>query len=159
MANLRELKAYLNENAVTFAAYVSRTTTEYRLIESDKKGIAPIMEKLDIRPSYFRDAYVADRVIGKAAAMLLVASGVRAIYADVMSEHAKKFIDTVMYDRTLGRNNAKIVEYEAKKVVPFIENRMHTGMCPMESAVLKLDDYNQAYKTLKEALENLQKNK
>lgn len=152
MANLREIKEYLKENPATFAAYVCRNTAEYRLIESEKKGIAPIMEKLEIRANYFREAYVGDRVIGKAAAMLLVASGVRAIYADVMSEHAKKFIDEVMYDRTLGRNNARIVEYEAKKKVPFIENRLHTGMCPMESAVLELEDYNMAYEILKKKL-------
>ena len=154
MANLRAAKMRLRESEHTFVCLKGTPSGEDKVYESDKNGLAPIFEKMDDRKNYFKDAYVADRVIGKAAAMLLVASGARGIYAEVMSESAKKFMETVMYDRTMGRNNAKLVEFEARSTVPYIKNKTNSGMCPMEAAVLDLERYDQAYDALKAVINN-----
>lgn len=156
MANLRAAKMRLKESSHTFVCLIATPSGEDKVYESDGKGLAPILEKMDLRKKYFKDAYVADRVVGKAAAMLLVASGARGIYGEVMSESAKKFMETVMYDRTMGRNNAKLVEFEAKTVVPYIKNAKNSGLCPMENAVLELERFDEAYDILKAQHEQLQ---
>ena len=54
---------------------------------SDRIGIAPMMEFLDAGLE-LRGFCAADRIVGKAAALLFVLAGVCAVYADVMSENA-----------------------------------------------------------------------
>jgi len=152
MANLRAAKTRLRDSDKTFVCLFSTPSGEDKVYESDKKSLFPIMDKMDIRKKYFKDAYVADRVVGKAAAMLLVASGARGIYGEIMSEPAKKFLETVMYDRSMGRNNCKLVEFEARKTVPQITNSTGIAVSPLEEAAAKLESYEEAYDMVKEYL-------
>ena len=87
MTATEKAKALLTDN-VTFAAVSEKG--EYT---SEKRGVAPILEKIDDDPDFFRSAAVADRVIGKAAAMLLEKYGVSEIFAAVTSRHAKAYLD------------------------------------------------------------------
>ena len=75
---------------------------------------------------YFEDAIVVDKVIGKATAMLLILSKVKYIYAYVLSEKAKEILEYYH------------ISYDCEKVVPYIINRTHDGMCPMEKTVYDL---------------------
>lgn len=65
MTRTEKAKSLLNDG-VTFAA-----VSEKGIYTSQKRGVAPIIEKIDENPDFFKGASVADRVIGKAAAMLL----------------------------------------------------------------------------------------
>ena len=65
----------------------------------------------------------ADRVVGRAAAMLFVKTGVRAVFADVMSVGAERLL------------KAHGVETGCDTLADGILNRDKTGPCPMESAV------------------------
>ncbi len=111
---------------------------------SSKKGIAPIMEVLATDPKFLQGALVADRVIGKAAAMLLVKAGIWELYAEVISEHARMFLEV---------HNIPITY---SKVVPYIINRKGDGMCPMESTVLDMKNVNEAYVALQKKVAELQ---
>ena len=150
MANLRTAKLKLKEDGLSFVCLKDTPSGEDKVYTSENHGLAPILEKMEIRTKYFKDAYVADRVVGKAAAMLLVSSGARGIYAEVMSESAKRFLETVMYDRSMGRNNVKLVEFEARKTVPFINDGSMTGLHPYEQAVQGLDRFDAAYEILRD---------
>ncbi|MBQ2676146.1 MAG: DUF1893 domain-containing protein [Clostridia bacterium] len=99
----------------------------------DDRGIKPIVYSLREDPSFFENAYVADKVIGKAAAMLLCFGKINSLYAGVISEPALS---------VLIENNVN-VSYGAK--VPLIKNRDNTGMCPMETRALDVDNLNDAY--------------
>lgn len=83
-------------------------------------------------------ASVADKVVGKAAAMLLVRGGAIEVYAEVISEPALE---------ALKRHNVPCVFGEC---VPNIINRNKTGICPMEQAVLDENDIEKAYGILVE---------
>lgn len=107
---------------------------------SSKKGIAPILELIDTNINFFQHAYVADKVIGKAAALLLAFCGIKAIYAQIISEHAIKILQKYH------------IEYDYKEKVPYIINRTQTGMCPMESCVLEINDASEAVGVLKAAV-------
>lgn len=79
-------------------------------------------------------ACIADKVIGKLAGSLLAVSGVKEIYADVLSEYAIPVLE---------QNKIK---YEYKTKVPFIINKDHTGMCPMENKFKDEKDIAKIYK-------------
>jgi len=107
-----------------------------KVYKSNLKGILPILNKLKKDPSFFEGAYVADEVIGRAAAMLLIYGRVRSIYTPLISEHAIDILDKYK------------IYYEYENKVPFILNRTKDGMCPMEKTVIHIDDPETAYKLL-----------
>ena len=134
--NLQQLKEKLKEDEATLVAKVKG-----EIYESHLHGIGPILNPMKENQHFFEDAIVVDRVIGKATAMLLVLSKVQYVYAYVMSEKAKEIID--LYD----------IEYGYEETVPYIINRTHDGMCPMEKTVYEMTDLDEAF----EALKNKQK--
>ena len=100
---------------------------------STKHGVAPLLE------------IVADKVVGKAAALLMVKGGVKEVYADIISSHALDVFEKYKIKTYYGN----LVEY--------IINRDKTGMCPMEKAVLEVDEPNTAYDVLKKKIAEMRK--
>jgi len=140
MSRLDKAKEVLfEEEALTFAA----VGADDEVYSSQKKGIAPIMEILWENPEILRGAAVADKVIGKAAALLLIKGRVATLYAKVISKHAYAVL----------MNSAVQISYDNQ--VAFIINRNNTGMCPMEEAVLGIDDADAAYELLQIRLAEL----
>lgn len=110
-------------------------------------GIKPLMQFLRENRRFFEGAVVADKVIGKAAALLLIDGGVSEVFGAVMSESAAAFL------------SAYNVPFGYCELVPMIENRTHTGMCPMEETVLQLSDPSEAFSALEKTIARLmQKN-
>lgn len=125
---------------MTFAA-----VSENEIYTSEKRGVAPILEKIDADPEFFNGASVADRVIGKAAAMLLEKYGVEEIYAQVTSEYAIAYI------------NDKNVGFTYDKRVDHIINRAGTDMCPMEKTVLHISDADEGEKLIRNKIKSMMK--
>lgn len=119
---------------------------EDTVFTSEKQGIAPIMELLHKDENLLKGAYIADRVIGKAAALLLIKGEIKELYADIISEHAMLVLE----------NSKIIVSYG--KLVPYIENRKKDGMCPMEETVLNIESPEEAYVKLNEKIQSMQAN-
>ena len=111
---------------------------EGELFFSQEHGIKPLLNWLE-EPDFFRGAVVADRVIGRAAALLLAYGGIRELYAQVISEHAARALEEHQIPFAYGEK------------VPYIINRAKTGMCPMERRVLEVSDPSAAYEVLKAA--------
>lgn len=84
-------------------------------------GVADLLHLLEERPELLKGAEVADRVVGKGAAALMIAGGVARLHADVMSEPARHLL------RQYG------VAAACDMLVPFIENRNKSGWCPVET--------------------------
>ena len=95
---------------------------------SYQPGLAPLVNLLKNSPELLRGGSVADKIVGKAAAFLLLYGGVKEVYAEVISSHA-----------LAGLERAG-VKLEFNKKVPFIKNRAGTDTCPMEKRVLDIDD-------------------
>lgn len=104
------------------------------------KSIRPLVDYLETGD--FEGAYVADRIVGKAAALLLVYGNVKEVYTPTISKPAVK---------ALKRNHVK---YHADKVVDNIINRAGTDLCPLEKKVQDIDDPKTAYEMFKEMFEN-----
>ena len=107
------------------------------------KGIAYIMSLYE--DNLLEDAFIADTVVGKAAAMIFSLAKLKECYSETMSVYA--------YDWLTSHN----IKATYTNLVPEIENRTKTGNCPMESTVKDINDEETAYKALKEKLEELRK--
>jgi len=92
---------------------------------SRRRGVQPLMELLGEDLSGFS---AADKVVGKATALLYCLLKVKAVYAAIISEAALEVFS----------KNGIPVQWEQK--VPFIVNRDGTGRCPMELATEHISD-------------------
>ena len=128
---LEELKAN-NYAIIASNGYYSRDT-----------GIKPVINKINENINYFKDLTVADKIIGKASAMLLALSGVKEVYCEVLSEAGKDIL--VKYGIT----------YHCENLVSYIINRKGDDMCPMEKTVKDIDDLNEALIALNNKLSSL----
>lgn len=138
--NLKSLQEKLNNEDLTLVAQIQDT-----IYTSQLKGIAPLINPMKENQLFFKDAIVVDRVIGKAAAMLLALSQVQYIYAYVLSRKAREIVD------------AYKIDYDYEKLADYIVNREHTGMCPMEKTVYDMTDLNEALAALIQKQEELSK--
>lgn len=86
----------------------------------DGRGVSDLYRLLHETPAILNNAKVADKVVGKGAAALMILANVIEVYADVISKQALEL---------LQRCNVKAT-YSA--LVPYIINRAGTGMCPLE---------------------------
>lgn len=85
-----------------------------------RRGVADLYDLFKTEPHFLCGASVADKVIGKGAAVLLVEGKVKTVYADLISEHA--------YSLLINSG----VEVEYGNIVDHIENRTKTDWCPLE---------------------------
>lgn len=96
----------------------------------------PLLEWLSKSPELLKGACAADKVVGKAAALLMIYGGVSEIYAEVISESAADCLE---------QNGIK---FSFGKRVPYIRNRNKTDMCPMEKRCLHINSPDEAYEAL-----------
>lgn len=86
-----------------------------------QRGVADLYQLLTNEPSFLKGASVADKVVGKAAATLLISGKINELYADVVGAAA---LDLLM------KAGIKVVY---KEKVPAIQNSSNTGLCPLEA--------------------------
>ena len=113
---------------------------------SEERGVKPLLTLIE-KHGALNGAVAADKVIGKAAAMLYVRLGVSEVYADVISTPALSVL------KDAGINVSFALETEA------IRNRRGDGFCPMESAVMNISDTDDAITAIYETLNRLNSQK
>lgn len=109
----------------------------------DGRGVLPLLRLYQDAPETFKQAFVLDRIIGKAAAMILVLGGVKQVYGETMSVAAQQYLVKHGID----------VEYES--LVEMIANPKQDGMCPIEGAVLESDDPEEGLASIQQAMNKL----
>jgi hypothetical protein len=107
------------------------------VLEAREHGISSILATIDTSCGKFHEASVADRVVGKAIAMLYVHAGVKATYATTLSKMAKQVLEEA----------AIFVEWT--NLTENILNLERTDLCPFEKAVVRIRNPKTAYKRLK----------
>lgn len=113
-----------------------------RVLTDRRRGIVPILERVEAGESLCGMA-VADKIIGKAAAMLLLCGGAECVYGEVMSEQAKALLEDAGVEVSYGT------------LVKAIRNRTDTDICPMEKAVAALETPAEAPAVLRATLNRL----
>lgn len=107
------------------------------LYTASGRGVKPLMWLVDNAPELLRGALVSDKIIGKAAAMLLIAGGAGAVYGEAMSAAAVE---------TLSRHG---VPHAYGTLVPVIRDRTGGGVCPIEASVLGEDEPANAVRNIR----------
>ena len=127
--NISELKDILLKENHTIVIY----KRDASVIVSNDRGVAPLMKLLNEDSEQLRDSMVADKVIGKAAALLMVHAGVKEVYTPTISKPAVDVFENY---------NVKI-SYD--KIVDRIINRKGDGLCPLETLCLEIDHPEEAF--------------
>ena len=112
------------------------------IYKSSEKGIKSLLQLLNSGKNYLNYS-AADKIVGKAAAMLYKLLNVNDIYGEVMSIRAINFLE---------QNN---INFKYKIKTKEIINRKGTGICPMEQTVLNIENPTEAKKLLENKLKEL----
>lgn len=138
MKDLERAKAILEQDGYTCVLCKGEC-----IYSSNHRGVRPLLDLLETNVSGF---CAADKVVGKATAMLYCLLNVKAVHAQVISQAALQ----VLQSRSIA------VTWDAQ--VEYIRNRAGDGRCPMEQATENIDDPQSALvaiqKKMKELLPN-----
>ncbi len=101
-----------------------------------RPGLLPLWEK--VRQEGWKGGFLADRVLGRGAAFLVLDAGIEFVFSPLMSQGAESIL-----------KNSNI-PYEALEVVPVIKNRDGTASCPVEKLLEDIIDKEEACSLLDE---------
>lgn len=90
-------------------------------MEFCQRGVADLWHLLNSSPELLKGAFVADKVVGKAAAALMITGGAAGIYAQTISELALDLL------------SATTIPVYYSMLTPHIINRTRSGWCPLET--------------------------
>jgi len=107
------------------------------IFETVSHGISGFLEAIAKLGDKLEGASVADRVVGKAIALLCVYAKVKAVYAITLSKKAKAVLE----------NN--VVYHEWEDLVENILDVNKAGICPFEKLAKEISNPNDAYGRLK----------
>ena len=136
---MNELKHYLDKEGVL--GVVRSVAGDIRLFR--RRGVIDLYTLLANEPAFMRRGSMADKVIGRGAALLLVKGGIAEVYARVISSSA---LDVL-------RSSHVSVTFDME--VEHIINRDATGICPVEKLTSHISDPEEAYSLIGDFLQRM----
>lgn len=131
--SLEKAKSILLSSASTIAV-----VSDGEIFTSQERGVKPLLFLLKEKKEFLKGASVADKVIGKAAALLMVLGEIKEVHTLIISEPAiqvfEKYNIPCFYDKKVDR----------------IINRTGDGLCPMETLCLDVDEPQEAFQKIKD---------
>ena len=125
------------------ADYTCVLCREDVILTTQEWGVLPLLRWLGTGADT-SGCYAADKVVGKATALLYCLLGVRCVHGNVMSTAAVKVL------RQHG------IEAHWDTLTEFIRNRAGTDLCPIESATAQIDDPEEALQAILSKLASLE---
>ena len=139
MTDLERAKSELYEDHLTLAI-VKNCALIYGTKSHKISGFLDAIEKCG---EDLKGASLADRVAGKAVALLCAYSKIKEVYAAVISRKAQ----------VVFRQNKITCHWN--ELVENVLDTTKAGMCPFEKAAAEISDPEKAYKTFKGIMANL----
>ena len=143
MKDIEKAKEFLEKGNYTFVAVKDNTI----IAASQENGIRPLMKILRKNKSLLKGSSVADKIIGKAAALLALYAKIKELHGYTMSKSAIE----ILSDKDLPFT----YDHEAK----YILNNTSDGMCPMEKATININKPSKAFAALEETIKELMSKK
>ena len=112
------------------------------ILKKKGNGVRPILETIDELKDDLKDTVIGDRILGKASALMLRYSKVKAAYSPQATKTAIALL-------IMGG-----IPCQVDELVPFIQNRSKDGMCPFEKMLKDIDSPEEAYGILMEKVLN-----
>ncbi len=109
------------------------------IFETNTEGLSGFLQAIEKLNSDLQDASVADKIMGKAAALLCAYSNIKATFAQTLSQSGSKILKT---------HN---IYYEFETLVPTILNQEKTNKCPFEKLVKNTNNPKKAYRKIKQS--------
>ena len=113
------------------------------IFTSHERGVKPLLHLLKEKKGFLKGASVADKVIGKAAALLMVLGEIKEVHTLIISEPAIKVFEKhnipCFYDKKVER----------------IVNRTGDGLCPMETLCINVEEPQEAFEKILEKISKM----
>jgi len=124
MTDLNQARSLLERGKLAFVL-----VREGKVIATgDDYGVRELLAAVDRLGALARGASLADKIVGKAVALIVVHAGICGVDTRVVSESAVKLL------------KAHGVPFSATTVVPQILNRRGDGPCPMEKVTMPFEE-------------------
>ena len=140
MTSLEQAKSLLITTNSTIAV-----VSNGEVFTSQERGVKPLLHLLTEKKGFLKGASVADKVIGKAAALLMVLGEIKEVHTLIISEPAIKVFEKYnipcFYDKKVTR----------------IVNRAGDGLCPMETLCLNVDEPQEAFQKITDFIKTMKK--
>jgi len=108
-----------------------------KVFTSFDRGVKPLLYLLENEKGFLKGASVADKVIGKAAALLMVSGEIKEVHTGIISEPAMKVFEK--------HNIPFFFDTKVERIV----NRKGDGLCPMETLCLDVEEPTEAFERIK----------
>lgn len=106
------------------------------IFETDMGGVDGFLKAIEKLDNYLLGASVADRIVGKATALLCAYSSMKAVFAVTVSKSGLEALKSYS------------IPCEFENLVPSILNTERTDKCPFEKLVEDITNPKQAYKSI-----------
>jgi hypothetical protein len=107
------------------------------IFETSSHGIAGLLRAVEELGEEMRGSSAADKILGKAAALLFIYAGVIAVFAVTASERGIQAL----------KDSNVLCQFENR--VPHILNSKRDDICPFEKLVFNISNPREAYEKLK----------
>ncbi len=141
MLDLQKAKRLLKERGLTLVIVKDGKV----IFETEKSGIQGFLEAIEKFNEILAGSSVADKIIGRAAALLCAYSKVMEAFASVLSFDGKKILEE------------NKIYYEFEDLVPRILDKDRRESCPFERFSKSINNPREAYTKLKKLAEKLAK--
>ena len=115
------------------------------IFESYSSGIIGLLQAVETHHEELKDSSVADKIVGRAAALLLAYCLVKEVYAVTVSNEGLRIF----------QENQVRIEYDS--IVPKILDRDGKDICPFEKLSLSIASPQESYDKLKRCVEEMRK--
>lgn len=106
----------------------------------------PLLEAIDtIGLTMLNDTIVVDKIVGKAAALLVSYFQAQEVHCGVLSAKAMELL------------NRQGIRYCYQKLIPIIMNKSGTDICPFEKVVMDIENPQEGYEQLSAQLKSFVK--
>jgi protein subunit release factor A len=141
MQDLEKAKQRLKENNLTLSIVKNGKI----LFETASNRISGFLKAYEKLGDTLKDASIADKVVGRAIALLCVQANVKEVHATILSESAKTIFDNYA------------VQHEWDILVENILDTNGEDICPFEKLAKEIADPEDAYGKLKALQDSLKR--
>lgn len=111
-----------------------------------RRGVIDLYELHETEPDFMKGASLADKIIGKGAAALIIIGGMHQVYADIISTPALNLLQNAGIPTSFSQE------------VPHIINRQGNGYCPLETLCKDFETPEDMYPIIQGFVEKIRNN-
>jgi len=140
MEDLEIAKEHLKDEGTTLTIVKGKQI----IFDTASHGISGFLKAIEELGEGLNGASAADKIVGKAVALLCFYAGIDGVYASVMSREAKKLFEE------------SGIHAEWDELVGNILSNCKPATCPFEKLATEITDPSEAYKKLKALQDSLE---